>query len=95
MKFEWDESKNELNIEKHGLDFADGKEIFQAPMLTALDTRFDYDEDRYVGIGFLKNIIVVVVFTEPEKDTIRFISLRKAVKRERIRYEKVFKNRLG
>jgi uncharacterized DUF497 family protein len=95
VKFEWDESKNELNIEKHGLDFADGKEIFQAPMLTALDTRFDYDEDRYVGIGFLKNIIVVVVFTEPEKDTIRFISLRKAVKRERIRYEKVFKNRLG
>ncbi len=95
MKFEWDESKNELNIEKHGLDFADGKEIFQAPMLTALDTRHHYDEDRYVGIGFLKNTVIVVVFTEPAKDTIRFISLRKAVKRERVRYEQALKNRLG
>ena len=88
-------SKNASNIEKHGLDFADGKEIFQAPMLTALGTRLDYDEDRYVGIGFLKNIVVVVVFTEPARNTIRFISLRKAVKHERNKYEQALKNRLG
>ena len=24
MRFEWDEQKNQLNIEQHGLDFADG-----------------------------------------------------------------------
>lgn len=95
MKFEWDEAKNQLNLEKHGLDFADGKEIFQAPLLTELDTRHDYDEDRYVGIGFLKTIVVVVVFTEPEENTVRLISLRKAVKRERIKYEQALKNRLG
>lgn len=94
MKFEWDEAKNELNIEKHGLDFTDAKEIFQAPLLTELDTRYEYDEDRYVGIGFLRNIVVVVIFTEPEEGTIRFISLRKAVKRERVRYEQVLKDRL-
>jgi uncharacterized DUF497 family protein len=28
MKFEWDERKNEINIEKHGLDFSDGEELF-------------------------------------------------------------------
>jgi len=95
VKFEWDESKNASNIEKHGLDFADGKEMFQAPMLTKLDTRFDYNEDRYVGIGFVKNIVVVVVFTEPARDTVRFISLRKAVKHERNEYEQALKNRLG
>ena len=95
MKFEWDEAKNKLNIEKHGLDFADGAAIFQAPMLTALDIRHDYGEDRFIGPGFLRNIVVVVVFTEPKEDIIRFISLRKAVKRERIRYEKAFKDGLG
>lgn len=95
MKLEWDEAKNERNIEKHGLDFSDAKDIFRAPMLTAPDTRFDYDEDRFVGIGFLKSIVVVVIFTEPQAGTIRIISLRKAVKRERVRYERALKDRLG
>ncbi|MBS3966388.1 MAG: hypothetical protein KGZ60_03945 [Truepera sp.] len=38
---------------------------------------------------------MVVVFTEPGSDTIRIISLRKAVKRERVRYEKALTDRLG
>ncbi len=64
-------------------------------MFTALDTRYDYGEDRWIGIGLLRRRVVVVVFTEPEDDTIRVISLRKAVKRERVRYEQALKNRLG
>ena len=28
MKYEWDENKNRLNIEKHFIDFNDAKEIF-------------------------------------------------------------------
>jgi uncharacterized DUF497 family protein len=39
VKFEWDEDKNQENIRKHGIDFADAWEIFEAPMQTALDTR--------------------------------------------------------
>jgi uncharacterized DUF497 family protein len=46
MQFEWDEQKNRINIHKHGLDFADAWEIFTMPMLTALDDREDYGEDR-------------------------------------------------
>ena len=53
MQFEWDEQKNQDNIGKHGLDFADAWEIFTAPMLTALDDREDYGEDRWIGIGLL------------------------------------------
>jgi len=34
VNFEWDEDKNQENIRKHGLDFADAWEIFEAPMLT-------------------------------------------------------------
>ena len=46
MKFEWDESKNEVNIRKHGIDFMDVKEMFNHPILTFLDDREDYVEDR-------------------------------------------------
>ena len=94
MKFEWDEEKNKENIRKHELDFADAWEIFDAPMLTNLDTREDYGEDRWIGIGFLKNFIVVVTYTERE-DVIRLISLRKALKHERTGFEEALRNELG
>jgi hypothetical protein len=51
MKFAWDEQKNQSNIRKHGFSFADAWEIFAAPMLIDLDDRFDYGEDRWIGIG--------------------------------------------
>jgi len=40
-------------------------------------------------------IAVVIVFTEREREMIRIISMRKATKNERTRYEKAIKNRLG
>ena len=46
MIFEWDEEKNKENIRKHYLDFADAWQIFEAPMLTRVDTREDYGEVR-------------------------------------------------
>lgn len=94
MRFEWDEEKNEENIRKHELDFADAWEIFDAPMLTNLDNREDYGEERWVGIGFLKNFVVVVIYTEMG-DVIRIISMRKALKYERTRFEEALGNELG
>jgi uncharacterized DUF497 family protein len=44
-------------------------------MLTALDTKEDYGEDHFIGIGFLKNFVVVVVYTEPEEETPPALSL--------------------
>ena len=71
MKFEWDDEKNKENIRKHRLDFADAWQIFDAPMLTVLDTKEEYGEARFIGIGFLKNFVVVVVYIEPEEETLR------------------------
>jgi uncharacterized protein len=91
MIFEWDENKNNLNIKKHGFDFEDAYIIFNMPMLVISDTREDYGEDRYIGIGILKKAVVVIVYTEStEKDMIRVISLRKATKNERKIYENKF-----
>jgi uncharacterized DUF497 family protein len=95
VNFEWDEDKNQENIRKHGFDFADAWELFEAPMRTALDTRADYSEARWKGIGHLGNRIVVVVFTERDEDTIRIISLRKALKHERKKFEEALRDELG
>lgn len=90
MNYEWDERKNRANLHKHGLSFADAVIVFSGPMITDLDERFDYSEDRWTGIGRLRSRIVVVVYSEPDDETIRIISLRKALKHERRIYEELF-----
>jgi len=88
MQYEWDEGKRQLNIRKHGLDFRDAHEIFDGPMLIGLDIRSDYGEDRWIGMGFLREIVVVIIYTESNKsDVRRVISLRKALNYERKRFE--------
>lgn len=95
MNFVWDERKNEVNIDKHGFDFADTYRVFDLPMIVDLDERDDYGEDRWIGTGMLDRRVVVIVYTEPNKATIRIVSLRKAISHERRRYEQYLKNRLG
>lgn len=94
MEFEWDENKNKINITKHGIDFSDVVEIFEHPMLVLADRRHDYGEDRWIGIGLLKMIVAVVVFTEMGAERVRIISARKATKYERKKYSKKIKNEL-
>lgn len=92
MKFEWDNRKNQINLAKHGFNFADAYRIFTSPMVVELDDRQDYDEDRYIAIGLLDGRAVVVVYTEPDEETIRIISLRKALSYERKYYEQYLTN---
>ncbi len=82
MKFTWDEEKNRINRQKHSIDFADVPAMFGHPMVTFLDQRKSYGEDRWVGIGWLDDVLAVVVFTEPDVETIRIISARKASRHE-------------
>ncbi|XGV99669.1 MAG: BrnT family toxin [Leptolyngbya sp. BL-A-14] len=95
MKFEWDQQKNQTNIAKHELDFADASQIFRLPLRIALDDRQDYGEERWIGLGMLNGRVVVVVFTEPDNETIRILSLRKALPYERKLYEQYLKDELG
>lgn len=94
MQFEWDEQKRRTNIRKYGFDFRDAFKLFDSPMLVAPDDRVDYGEDRCIGIGILEGRIVVVIFTERGDDTIRIISIIKALTHERIRYEQHLRNQL-
>ena len=60
-------------------------------MVVGLDDRADYGEDRWLGFGLLKQRVVVVIYTE-RADTIRIISLRKALAYEREQYEQIIGN---
>ena len=93
MKFEWNAEKNKENISKHGIDFSDAWQLFEHPLLLWHDDRFDYGEDRYIGLGMLNNLMVVfMAFVERDIDTIRVISMRKAKKHEREKYDKTIKD---
>ncbi|OKH18763.1 BrnT family toxin [[Limnothrix rosea] IAM M-220] len=92
MQFEWDESKNLSNIQKHGIDFADVPIMFEREMLSRLDDRFDYGEERWIGIGFIRRGVAVVVWTERYQNTIRIISARKANRYERRQFEAYISN---
>ncbi len=81
MLFEWDKTKCELNLQKHGIDFADVTEIFAHPHLIKEDIRQDYGEKRWISIGKMREYIVVVVFTL-RGNYVRIISARKANKKE-------------
>ena len=43
LKFEWDEDKNRLNLQKHGIDFE------TARLATKTERRIYYDTDSYFG----------------------------------------------
>jgi uncharacterized DUF497 family protein len=62
--------KNRLNRQKHGVDFADVPRMFDQPMVTFLDQKKEYGEDRWVGIGWLSDMLAVVVFTGPDGETV-------------------------
>lgn len=95
MKIEWDETKNQANIKKHGLYFEDAEQVFELPLLVEADERHSYAEERWLGIGLLQKHVVVLVFTEPDEDTIRIISFRKGTNYEKKRYEQAYQDEFG
>ncbi|MDR5828713.1 BrnT family toxin [Caballeronia sp. LP006] len=92
MHFEWDEVKNQTNIRKHGIDFRDAVDVFNHPVLTWLDSREDYGEERWIALGWMSATVGVVVYVERCADAVRIISARKATRHEAKRYEQKIGN---
>ena len=86
MKFQWDENKRIRNLAKHRLDFQDAHLIFNDDSFFVQDNRYQYDEARFILYGILLGRVIVVVFSMPDDDVVRIISMRKATKRERKSY---------
>jgi uncharacterized DUF497 family protein len=90
MKYEWDDKKNAINLQKHGLSFADAHLVFASDCVTFTDDRYDYAESRLITLGTLAGRVVVLVHT-PRDEATRIISMRKANERE----QKIYQKRLG
>ncbi|MDH3659512.1 MAG: BrnT family toxin [Alphaproteobacteria bacterium] len=91
MQFEWDEGKNQANVEKHGVDFETASRIFEGAILTDNDRRQDYGEVREVSIGKIEEIVTLVVVHTDRNGATRLISARLASREERRRYEQALR----
>ena len=76
LEFEWDENKNQSNQQKHDINFEEASEIFRYPMYEIADTRQDYGEVRYIGIGRNNQMLVLTVIFTDRESRIRIISAR-------------------
>ena len=96
MKLEWDEAKNRANIRKHGFDFVRcGRDVSRLASRSTRDTRDDYGERRWIGIGMIQRPHCLCGrLPNARPDTIRIISLRKADREERKQYEKAIQDGL-
>lgn len=87
MEFEWDETKNEANIAKHGIDFNDVGQVFKRAY--RYETYSGSDSSRFVVVGETEGRIIAVVFTQ-RGETIRIISARRARDEEKRAYRQIY-----
>ena len=62
------------------------KLIFERPVVSRRDERKDYNEIRYVSIGIIDKIVIIVAVHTDREGRTRLISARPASRRERIIY---------
>jgi uncharacterized DUF497 family protein len=88
VDFEWDDAKDLSNQRKHGLSFAEARQLFEsgADYLEIFDVEHSEFEDRFIAIGPIDRGLVVVIYTEREEDRSRIIGARLANKREQALY---------
>jgi len=79
MRCVWDPAKDALNQRRHDLSLADGIPALEDPeRVSWLDDRLDYGEVRIANLGTGQTKLLYVVITEPDEETTRIISVRRA-----------------
>jgi len=97
--FKWDENKNTTNQKKHGLSFEVASQIFKTPFHCPLEFQYVDNEQRWLTVGYLQDILITVVHTYSQdkegNETIRIISARRATKPERKKYDEQYRKRIS
>jgi uncharacterized protein len=88
MPFEWNESKAERNLSKHGISFEEAKTVFDDPLYVDFyDPDHSDEEERYLIVGESnRGRLLIVSYTE-RGNSIRLISAREVTRTEREAYE--------
>ena len=87
--FDWDENKNRINLEKHGITFEEASTVFFDDRAVLFDDpEHSIDEDRFLLLGMSETAkVCIVCHCYRESDTvIRIISARQATRKEEQRY---------
>ena len=90
MKFEWDDSKNSLNFDRHGIWFEEAQTVWaDSHAHEFYDPEHSSEEDRFIRVGYsTKERILLIVFCERhDGKVIRIISARKATSKEKKDHE--------
>ena len=87
IEFQWDENKNKINVEKHGIDFKEAMTVFlDEEAILICDDEHSEGEERFILLGFssvARLLVVCHCYREKGKESIiRLISARKATKKE-------------
>jgi len=85
MPLEFDPAKDQVNQAKHGVPLALSEAFEMDSALIREDGRFEYGEVRNIAIGLIYDRVYVMVYTM-RSETMRVISLRKANRREVLKY---------
>lgn len=90
ISFEWDESKNSINKEKHHISFEEASTVFyDENALLIGDPDHSDNEERFIilGISAAANLLVVCHCLRRSETVIRIISARKATRTESEQYK--------
>ena len=85
MRIVYDEDKRLSVQEARGLDVAEAGSVFADFHLTRSDDKHSDVEDRFISVGELHGMIVIVVWTK-RNDERRIVTMWKANDRERRAY---------
>ena len=91
INFEWDDNKNRINIEKHGISFEEAATVFYDDYAILFDDPdHSADEERFLILGITRkeNLCIVSHCYRGEDEVIRIISARKATRHEMQQYNK-------
>jgi uncharacterized protein len=87
MDVEWDSRKASSNLAKHGVGFEEAVSALLDPLALAQEDSDSEQEQRWVLVGMsAKGRLVTVVYTVRNEERIRFISERKAIRKEAAAY---------
>ena len=89
MEFEWDDSKAEANLKKHGIRFSEAVTVWlDDRAIEVPDPEHSVQEERWIRLGFSRKakLLVVVYCEKNENELVRVISARPATPNESKRY---------
>jgi hypothetical protein len=83
--FEWDDEKEQSNLVKHGVSFAEGATVFADPYAVYLDDGSGASRMVVIGTSLRERLLCVVHVERGPRD--RIVSARRATRAEQEVYE--------